>query len=107
MARAFIGILIEHHAGAFPLWAVSGTDGIDEDFQAAGGICPGNRSFNTRRGIRVHWICAMRRLPIKSANIACRTLPYQLIVGDKEVAGRLIAVRHPVVKNLGQMTLKI
>ena len=48
----------------------------------------------------------MRRLPIKYANIACRRLPYQLIVGDKEVAGKLVAVRARNGEDLGQMTLE-
>jgi threonyl-tRNA synthetase len=32
-------------------------------------------------------------------------LPYQLIIGDKEVAGRLIAVRTRSGEDLGQMTI--
>jgi threonyl-tRNA synthetase len=50
-------------------------------------------------------ICATRRLLIKYANIALRKLPYLLVVGDKEKAADVVAVRARGNQDLGQMSL--
>ena len=47
----------------------------------------------------------MRKFPIRFGNIVCRSLPYQVIVGDKEVVAQRVAVRTRKGEDLGQMSL--
>ena len=70
----FIGILIEHHAGALPLWlapvqaVVMTITDRQADYAARGG---GTRSRPPASGSRP--ICGTRKLPIKFENIACKS----------------------------------
>ena len=83
----FMGILIEHHAGAFPLLVISGADGGGEYFAGTDGLCNSSGgNFASQPGFVFIWICAMRKLPIKYENIAYKNYLIYLIVGDKEMA---------------------
>jgi threonyl-tRNA synthetase len=105
----FIGILIEHHAGAFPLWLSPLQAVVMRISRNIRPITPRNCCGKTTQG---GWpagalrICVMRKLTIKYANIACRKLPYQIVVGDKEKAAGLVAVRARGGQDLGQMSLE-
>jgi threonyl-tRNA synthetase len=57
-------------------------------------------------GMRVQLDLRNEKITYKIREHSLQKLPYQLIVGDKEVAGRLIAVRTRSGEDLGQMTLE-
>ncbi len=102
----FIGILIEHHAGAFPLW-LSPVQcvlmNISESQEAYA------REIGQKlqaAGLRVQLDLRNEKITYKIREHSLQKLPYQLIVGDKEVSGRLIAVRTRSGEDLGQMTLE-
>ncbi len=102
----FIGILIEHHAGAFPLWLAP----IQVVLM---NISQGQAEYATRvaeqlraAGIRLQLDLRNEKITYKIREHSLQKLPYQLIVGDKEVAGSLVAVRTRGGEDLGQMTLE-
>jgi threonyl-tRNA synthetase len=101
----FIGILIEHHAGAFPLWLspvqavlINISQAQEQYAREVGQLLQG-------AGLRVQLDLRNEKITYKIREHSLQKLPYQLIVGDKEVAGRLIAVRTRSGEDLGQMTL--
>ena len=102
----FIGILIEHHAGAFPLWLspvqcvlMNISEGQEEYAREVG-----KKLLDA--GLRVQLDLRNEKITYKIREHSLQKLPYQLIVGDKEVSGRLIAVRTRSGEDLGQMTLE-
>jgi threonyl-tRNA synthetase len=102
----FIGILIEHHAGAFPLWLspvqfvlMNISEGQEKYAREIGKLL-------LDAGMRVQLDLRNEKITYKIREHSLQKLPYQLIVGDKEVAGRLIAVRTRSGEDLGQMTLE-
>ena len=102
----FIGILIEHHAGAFPLWlspvqcVLMNISESQEEYAREIG-----QKLQTA-GLRVQLDLRNEKITYKIREHSLQKLPYQLIVGDKEVSGRLIAVRTRSGEDLGQMTLE-
>ena len=102
----FIGILIEHYAGALPLWlapvqlAVMNISQAQEDYAA--------QIARTLRaaGFRVQEDLRNEKITYKIREHSLQKLPYQLIVGDKEVAANLVAVRSRSGEDLGQMSVE-
>jgi threonyl-tRNA synthetase len=101
----FIGILIEHHAGAFPLWLSPVQTVLMNISQAQEEYAKEIGQILARAGIRVQLDLRNEKITYKIREHSLQKLPYQLIVGDKEVAGRLIAVRTRSGEDLGQMTI--
>jgi len=101
----FIGILIEHHTGAFPLWlapvqmVVMNISQAQEEYSA--------KLTQTLRneGFRVHSDLRNEKITYKIREHSLQKLPYQLIVGDKEMAAGLVAVRTRQGEDLGQMSV--
>lgn len=102
----FIGILIEHHAGAFPLWLSPVQAVLVNISQAQEEYAREIGRLLLNAGIRVQLDLRNEKITYKIREHSLQKLPYQLIVGDKEVAGRLIAVRTRSGEDLGQMTLE-
>jgi threonyl-tRNA synthetase len=102
----FIGILIEHHAGAFPLW-------LSPVQLVLMNISQAQEEYTTQvaqklraAGLRIQMDLRNEKITYKIREHSLQKLPYQLIVGDKEVAGNLVAVRTRSGEDLGQMTLE-
>src|SRR3954466_5033668 len=101
----FIGILIEHYAGALPLWLspeqVVVLNISEHQAQYASQITQrlkdaGLRSFADLRNEKITY---------KIREHSLQKLPYQIVVGDKEVAANAVAVRLRSGSDLGQMPL--
>jgi threonyl-tRNA synthetase len=58
-------------------------------------------------GLRVQLDLRNEKITYKIREHSLQKLPYQLIVGDKEVAGDLVAVRTRGGEDLGQMTIEV
>ena len=101
----FIGILIEHYAGAMPLWlsplqvvALNISAGqADYTAQVAGEL--------RRAGFRAEADLRNEKITYKIREHSMQKLPYQLIVGEQEKAASKVAVRTRSGEDLGQMTL--
>ncbi|MDP1593728.1 MAG: threonine--tRNA ligase [Gallionella sp.] len=100
----FIGILIEHHAGAFPLWLSPIQAVLMNISQAQEEYVSEIGQLLRDAGLRVQLDLRNEKITRKIREHSLQKLPYQLIFGDKEVAGRLIAVRTRSGEDLGQMT---
>lgn len=97
----FIGILIEHFGGKFPLWLAP--------VQAA--ILPVSDKFNEQAealekqlrdsGIRVETDSSPEKLGYKIRQAQMQKVPYMLVLGEKEVADQTISVRHREKGDLG------
>jgi threonyl-tRNA synthetase len=102
----FIGILIEHHAGAFPLW-LSPIQIVLMNISQAQEEYVNQVAHKLRAaGLRVQLDLRNEKITYKIREHSLQKLPYQLIIGDKEVAGKLVAVRTRSGEDLGQMTLE-
>jgi threonyl-tRNA synthetase len=101
----FIGILIEHHAGSFPLWLAPVQAVVlnitDHQAEYAAQIRDALRSA----GLRVTADLRNEKITYKIREHSLQKLPYQLIVGDKEMAAGVVAVRTRSGQDLGQMAL--
>ena len=101
----FIGILIEHHAGTFPLWLAPVQAVVlnitDHQAEYATQI----RDALRAAGLRVTADLRNEKITYKIREHSLQKLPYQLIVGDKEMAAGVVAVRTRSGQDLGQMAV--
>ncbi|BBI99533.1 threonine--tRNA ligase [Ferrigenium kumadai] len=102
----FIGILIEHHAGAFPLWLSPMQVVLMNISQAQEEYATQVAQALRDAGLRVQLDLRNEKITYKIREHSLQKLPYQIVVGDKEVAGGLVAVRTRSGEDLGQMTLE-
>jgi threonyl-tRNA synthetase len=101
----FIGILIEHYAGALPLWLapVQGVVLTITDRQDAFA-----RTVESRlkaAGFRVTADLRNEKITYKIREHSLQKLPYQVILGDKELQTQQVAVRTRAGEDLGAMPL--
>jgi len=102
----FIGILIEHHAGAFPLWLSPVQMVVMNISQAQDAYAVQVADTLRAKGFRVHLDLRNEKITYKIREHSIQKLPYQLIVGDKEMAAGLVAVRNRKGEDLGQMPME-
>ena len=102
----FIGILVEHCAGAFPAWlapvqarVVTVTDKHDEFAQTARDVLRG-------KGLRVEADLRNEKLGYKVRAAQLEKIPYVLVVGDKELEAGEVNVRLRGGETLGSMPLE-
>ena len=103
----FIGILVENHAGALPLWLAPVQMVIMNISQAQEEYALHVAETLRDAGLRVQQDLRNEKITYKIREHSLQKLPYQLIIGDKEVAGKLVAVRARSGEDLGQMTLEV
>jgi threonyl-tRNA synthetase len=101
----FIGILIEHHAGAFPLWLAPVQAVIANISEGQAAYCREVAQVLQAAGLRIEADLRNEKINYKIREHSLQKLPYQLVVGDKEVAARAVAVRTRGGGDLGQMPL--
>jgi threonyl-tRNA synthetase len=89
----FIGILIEHFAGAFPLWIAPVQAVVipiaDRHLEAAEELAGVLRE----RGLRVEVDASDNRMQNKIRLAQEQKVPYMLVLGDREVEARTVAPR--------------
>lgn len=99
----FIGVLIEHYAGNFPLW-LSPVQAVVinvTDHQADYAKSVGDRL--RAEGVRVQCDLRNEKLGFKIREAQMEKIPYMLVVGDKEMADGTVAPRFRTGKNLEPM----
>jgi threonyl-tRNA synthetase len=101
----FIGILIENHAGALPLW-LAPVQAVVMNISDAQADYVAEVVKNLRaRGFRVEADLRNEKITYKIREHSVRKLPYLLVIGDKEKAANVVAVRARGNQDLGQMSL--
>ncbi len=101
----FIGILIEHHAGALPLWLAPVQVVVLNISEHQAEYAREVANVLRRAGFRADADLRNEKITYKIREHSLQKLPYQAIVGDKEVASRTVAVRTRGGVDLGQMSL--
>ncbi len=101
----FIGILIEHYAGAMPAWLAPVQAVVMNISEAQDGYVAGVAETLKKAGFRADADLRNEKISYKIREHSLQKLPFQLVVGDKEVAAQLVAVRSRKGEDLGQMTL--
>jgi threonyl-tRNA synthetase len=101
----FIGILIEHHAGAMPVWLAPVQAVVltitDRHRDYAVDVAARLRDA----GLRVATDLRNEKITYKIREHSLQKLPYQLIVGDKELEASTVAVRTRGGEDLGSMPI--
>jgi threonyl-tRNA synthetase len=89
----FIAILIEHFAGAFPLWLaplqVMVLPIADRHLEYAGQV----RAQLAQRGLRVELDERQEKIGYKIREAQLQKIPYMLVVGDREASEGTVSVR--------------
>ena len=101
----FIGILIEHHAGAMPLWLAPVQMAVMSISEHQADYAAEVAAELRRHGFRLELDLRSEKISYKIREHSLQKLPYQVIVGDKEKAGGLVAVRARSGEDLGQLPL--
>jgi threonyl-tRNA synthetase len=101
----FLGILIEHHAGFFPLW-LAPTQAVvlnitDRQAEYAEKIAKELSS----KGFRVKSDLRNEKIGFKIREHSMQRVPYLLIVGDKEVEAETVTLRTQNGNDLGSFAL--
>lgn len=101
----FIGILIEHYAGLFPLWLAPTQVVImtitDKQRDYANEIA---RELDSL-GLRVKLDLRNEKIGFKIREHSLQKIPYQLVIGAKEVDTKQITVRRQTGDDLGSMSV--
>ncbi len=101
----FIGILIEHYAGAFPTWLapvqVKVLNITDKQSNYAEKIVEQLKS----KDVRVEFDDRNEKIGYKIREAQLQKIPYMLIIGDKEVESNSVGVRSRTDGDLGAMKL--
>jgi threonyl-tRNA synthetase len=100
----FIGILIEHHAGAFPLWLAPVQLVIMNITSDQAEYCSNIATQFTQAGFRVETDLRNEKIGFKIREHSAQRIPYQLVIGDKEKQAGKVAIRRRG-EDLGQMTV--
>lgn len=100
----FMGVLIEHYAGAFPVWLSPVQAQVmtvtEKQVPYAEKVCMELREA----GIRVERAFSNDKLGYKIREAQLQKIPYMLVVGDREVAEGKVSPRKRDGQNLGAMT---
>ena len=99
----FFGVLIEHYAGAFPLWLAPVQAVVipiaDRHLEYASQV----QDTLAKAGFRVEVDARGDRMNQKIRNAQMQKVPYMLVVGDKEAEAESVSVRHRDEGDLGPM----
>jgi threonyl-tRNA synthetase len=100
-----LGILVEHYAGAFPLWLAPVQAVIipvaDRHLPYAEEVAAGLRGAD----LRVEVDARGERMQAKIRDAQLQKIPYMLVVGDKEAEAGAVAVRERSGENRGPLPL--
>ena len=101
----FIGILIEHYAGAFPLWLAPQQVVVMNITEHHAAYAESVLKRLMQLGFRAAADLRNEKISYKIREHSLQKLPYQLVVGDKEMQADTVAVRTRGGEDLGAMSL--
>lgn len=99
----FIGILIEHHAGAFPLWlapqqiVIMNITDRQQDYVNKLALDLQKQGFRVKTDLR------NEKIGFKIREHTLQRIPYLVVIGDREVEQQQVAVRTRGGEDLGSM----
>jgi threonyl-tRNA synthetase len=102
----FIGVLIEHFGGAFPLWLAPVQVAVLSISERFNDYASEVVDALKKAGLRVEANLNSEKIGAKIRDATLQKVPYMLIIGDKEQQARVVAVRHRTEGDKGQMPLE-
>ena len=102
----FIGILIEHYEGAFPLWLAPVQAVVCNITDAQAEYVQSVQESLAKHGFRVESDLRNEKIGFKIREHTIQKVPFVLVVGDKEVENQTVAVRARSGEDLGSLPLE-
>ncbi len=99
----FVGILIENHAGAMPLWLAPVQIAVLNISDAQADYAQSVAQNLKKQGFRVHLDLRNEKITYKIREHSVQKLPYIVVIGDKERDANTVAVRARGNVDLGVM----
>ncbi|HYP59149.1 MAG TPA: threonine--tRNA ligase [Thermomicrobiales bacterium] len=99
----FVGGLVEHYAGAFPVWLAPTQIALIPITDDQVGYCQNVADNATQLGLRVEIFDQKERMQAKIRDAQLMKIPYMLVVGKREVENGAVAVRLRSGDDLGAM----
>jgi threonyl-tRNA synthetase len=103
----FLGVLIEHTAGAFPTWLAPVQATLVPIADRHIGYCEQVAARLREEGFRVEVDARGERMQAKIRDAQLHKVPYMLIAGDREAEAGQVAVRTRNGKDLGPMAVEV
>ncbi len=101
----FFGILVEHYAGAFPLWLAPEQLRVIPITERQHEFCENVAKSLKAAGFRVSCDSRSESMGAKIKDARNMRVPYMAVVGDREMETNTVAVRSRREDQLGQMSL--
>jgi threonyl-tRNA synthetase len=101
----FIGVLIEHYAGAFPLWLAPVQAAVLSISEKSNEYAATAAAALSAAGLRVESNLGPEKIGAKIRDATLQKVPYMLIIGEQEAAAQKVAVRSRTAGDQGQMSL--
>ena len=101
----FIGVLIEHYAGVFPLWFAPVQARIMNITDDQAEYCEAVYKKLRKAGLRIEKDLRNEKLNYKIREAQMAKIPYMLIIGDKEKESNTVTVRLRDGKNIADMPI--
>jgi threonyl-tRNA synthetase len=101
----FIGILLEHHAGAMPAWLAPVQVSVLNISENSAGYAQEVAKTLQKQGLRAESDLRNEKITYKIREHSLQKVPYILVVGDKEKASGAVSVRARGNHDLGAMPL--
>ena len=101
----FIGILIEHYEGAFPFWLAPKQIAVLNITDRQAQYCEEVTEQLLNQGFRASVDLRNEKIGFKIREHTLNRVPYLLVIGDKELEAKTVAVRTRSGEDLGSMTL--
>jgi len=101
----FIGILLEHHAGALPAWLAPHQASVLTITEGQAEYAQEVAKSLQKQGLRVAADLRNEKITYKIREHSLQKVPYILVVGDKEKANGAVAVRARGNQDLGAMSV--
>ena len=102
----FIGILIEHHAGSFPLWLSPVQAVVMNITDRQADFCKEVAKSLLDKGFRAELDLRNEKIGFKIREHTLQRTPYLLVVGDREMENRSVALRTRSGEDLGSVPLE-
>ncbi|MEJ2684024.1 MAG: threonine--tRNA ligase [Candidatus Sulfobium sp.] len=102
----FFGILIEHYAGAFPLWLAPVQLSVLTIAERHAGYAEEVCAALRKDGIRAEIDSDNEKIGNKIRKSTIRKIPYSAVIGDKEVSERSVTLRKRNGQNSGPFTVE-
>jgi len=101
----FIGVLIEHYAGAFPVWLAPVQVVVINITDKQAEYCEDIKAKLKQQGVRVELDLRNEKIGFKIREHTLQKIPYLIVIGDREIENQQVAVRMRSGEDLGVMSI--